>query len=69
MKLKFKTNINCGNCIRSVSGFLNEIENISWEVDTTTPDKILTVDGENLNKKEIVDAVENAGFDIDDLKN
>ena len=69
MKLKFKTNINCGNCIRSVSGFLNEIENISWEVDTTTPDKILTVEGENLNKKEIVDAVENAGFDIDDLKN
>jgi copper chaperone CopZ len=69
MKLKFKTNINCGNCIRSVSGFLNEIENISWEVDTTTPDKILTVEGENLNKKEIVDAVENAGFDIDELKN
>ncbi len=69
MKLKFKTNINCGNCIRSVSGFLNEIENISWEVDTTTPDKILTVEGENLNKKEIVDAVENAGFDINELKN
>jgi copper chaperone CopZ len=69
MKLKFKTNINCGNCIRSVSGFLNDIKNISWEVDTTSPDKILTVEGENLNKKEIVDAVENAGFDINELKN
>ena len=69
MKLTFKTNINCGNCIRSVSGFLNEIENISWEVDTTTLDKILTVEGENLDKKEIVAAVENAGFDINELKN
>ena len=64
MTLKFKTNINCGNCIRSVSGFLNELENIRWEVDTTTPDKVLTVEGESLDEAEIIDAVESAGFEL-----
>jgi len=67
MTLKFKTNINCGSCIRSVSGFLNELENIRWEVDTTMPDKILTVEGETLDKAEIVDAVESAGFELEVL--
>ncbi len=61
---QFKTNINCGNCIRSVSGFLNEVEGIThWEVDTQTPDKILTVEGD-LAMEAIIEAVEEAGFDI-----
>ncbi len=64
MELKFKTSINCGNCVRSVTGFLNEIENMEWEVDTDHPDKILTVKGENLKAEEIIEAVEDAGFDI-----
>lgn len=64
-KLQFKTNINCQNCVRSVSGFLNDVKNIAqWEVDTANPDKILTVEGENLTKEEVVAAVEDAGFSI-----
>jgi copper chaperone CopZ len=63
-KLTFKTNINCGNCVRSVTGFLNEVEGIvQWEVDTANPDKILTVEGDMLAEA-VVEAVEDAGFDI-----
>ncbi len=65
MGKKFKTNINCSNCVRSVSGFLNDVANIeSWEVDTEKPDKILTVKGDKVKPETIIEAVEEAGFDI-----
>ncbi|MCB0663827.1 MAG: heavy-metal-associated domain-containing protein [Saprospiraceae bacterium] len=64
-KLQFKTNINCNNCIRSVTGFINDVEGISsWNVDTDNPEKILTVEGEGLTAEVIIEAVEDAGFDI-----
>lgn len=63
-KLQFKTNINCGNCVRAVTGFLNDVEGIEkWEVDTDDPDKILTVEGAHLQTGAIIEAVEDAGFD------
>lgn len=65
--LKFKTNINCGSCIRSVTGFITDIQGIDhWEVDTDNPDKILTVQG-SATAQEVIDAVEDAGFDIQPL--
>lgn len=63
--LKFKTNINCGSCVKSVTGFLNDVAGIQhWEVDTTIPEKILKVKGE-VTVPQIVEAVEEAGFDIE----
>ncbi len=63
--LQFKTNINCSNCIRSVSGFLKEVDGIvRWEVDTGNPDKILTIEG-TAPADAVIAAVEEAGFDID----
>ena len=63
--LQFKTNINCSNCVRSVSGFLNDVGGIvRWEVDTANPDKILTVEGA-VPADAVIAAVEEAGFDID----
>ena len=67
IELRFKTNINCSNCIKAVSPFLNEIEDISWEVDTSNPDKILTVKGKNPDPKTIISTVEEAGFDISQI--
>ena len=67
--LKFKTNINCNNCIRSVSGFLNDVKEIEhWEVNTENPEKILTVDGEKVTVEMVVEAVEDAGFDIEEVE-
>ncbi len=62
--LKFKTNIHCGNCVRAVTGFLNEVNGIkNWQVDTEQPDKILTVEGDGITAQEVVDAVTEAGFE------
>jgi copper chaperone len=42
---KFKTNINCGSCIRPLAPVLNADTKIkSWNVDTTVSDKLMTVE-------------------------
>ncbi len=66
MILKFKTNINCGNCVKSLSSFINEVPDIEdWSVDTENPEKTLTVTGEQITAESIIEAVEEAGFDIE----
>jgi copper chaperone len=67
-KLQYKTNINCGGCIATVTPFLNKVKGIEkWEVDTQKPDKILTVQGE-ISSEEIEKAVAEAGFKIERKK-
>jgi copper chaperone len=66
---KFKTNINCGGCIATVTPFLDGESDIqSWEVDTDNPNKILTVKSDSLKAKEIMKLVESAGFEIVEKK-
>jgi len=67
--LKFKTNINCNGCIKSVTPFLNELDNIeTWKVDITNPDKILEIELENDNKEIIIESVKKAGFKIEEIQ-
>ena len=67
-KLQFKTNINCGNCVSKVTPFLNQVEEIeNWKVDTSIPEKILTVEGEDLSSDKIKEVVESAGFEITNI--
>lgn len=66
--MQFKTNIHCNNCLRAVTGFLNEVPGIThWSVDTDNPDKILTVEGTSVSVQDVVAAVEEAGFIITPL--
>lgn len=66
--LQFKTNINCGGCVATVTPFLNNAEGIcQWEVDTTNKDKILTVKAEQISEQQIIDTVQKAGFKIEPL--
>ena len=66
--LQFKTNINCNNCVRAVTGFLNDVPSVKeWVVDIDNPDKILTVKGDEVTIEEIVEAVEDAGFDVKEV--
>lgn len=61
--LKFKTNIKCMGCIAKVTPELDAAAGAShWEVDISTPDKVLTVQTEALEAEEVVAAVEKAGF-------
>lgn len=64
MKHQFKTNINCENCIRSITPALNALPEIEhWEVDTNNPDKVLTVElDEDENPTLIIEALEKVGF-------
>lgn len=66
--LQFKTNIKCGGCIAAVTPHLNQVEGIDkWEVDTANPDKVLSVETENLSADEIKQAVEKAGYKAEAL--
>ena len=64
--LKFKTNIKCGGCIAAVTPHLNSANTVEkWEVDLANPNKILSVHGENLSEKEVIEKVQKAGYTIE----
>jgi copper chaperone len=67
-KLQFRTNINCGNCINSVTPFLNELDNVEmWRVDTSTDDKILYVEIDDEDEQAVINAVVKAGYLIEKI--
>jgi copper chaperone len=67
--VKYKTNIHCNGCIKSVTPFLNELDNIeTWKVDTENPDKILEIELEDDNKDIIIESVKKAGFEIEEIQ-
>ncbi len=60
---KFKTSINCGGCVASATTRLNSNRDIkNWKVNTTNPNKLLTVKSENLNEGAIKSLVEKADY-------
>lgn len=62
MIVKFKTNINCGGCIKSVTPFLNELDNVDcWKVDTENPDKILEIELDDDDTAIILETVKKSG--------
>ena len=67
-QIQFKTNINCGGCIKSVTPFLNALDDIdAWQVNTEVAEKILTVETEvspNEIGQKVITAVSEAGFTI-----
>jgi copper chaperone len=66
--LKFKTNINCNGCIATVTPFLNSESAIqNWQVDIQNPNKILTVEGEQITNEMILAKVKEAGFKIEEI--
>ncbi|GAA4455614.1 hypothetical protein GCM10023189_23620 [Nibrella saemangeumensis] len=61
--LKFKTNIKCGGCVAAVTPFLDKDEQISkWQVDTESPDKLLSISGKDIDPQQIINLVEQAGY-------
>jgi copper chaperone len=60
---KFKTNVKCGGCIATVTPHLNQVKGIiSWNVDTTDPLKIMTVETEGISAEEITLVMKTAGY-------
>ena len=64
--VKLKTNIKCGNCIATVTPFLNEaVGEGNWQVDIKDPKKVLTA--ENATVEEVRQAIEKAGYKAEPL--
>lgn len=67
--IRFKTSIHCGGCMKSVTPFLNNLDNVdSWKVDLDSPEKILEVTVDDDDVKAVIDAVNKAGFEIEPLE-
>lgn len=66
--MQLKTNIMCGACIAKVTPVLNDVlgEN-NWKVDITDPNKILSVEGEDLQKIDVINAVAKAGYKAEEI--
>jgi len=62
--IKYKTNIKCGGCIATVMPYLNELKDLEkWEVDTNSPDKVLTIQGTSESiEQEVVNSLKKAGY-------
>ena len=67
--IQFKTNINCGSCIKSVTPFLNALDEVeTWHVNTESPEKVLNVETDKSvddMAKEVIATVSAAGFKIE----
>ena len=64
--LKFKTNVNCGGCVATVTAHLNKIIGFGkWSVDTSNPLKILTAKVSGLEQGVIIETLKAAGYKAD----
>ena len=62
---KYKTNLKCGGCVAAVTPHLNGENRIRrWSVDTQSPDKVLTVEGEGVGADTVERLVAAAGFKV-----
>jgi len=63
--IKFKTNLKCNGCISAVTPALNNIEGLAkWDVDLTTPDRVLNVEADSDTVADnIIKVLENAGYE------
>jgi copper chaperone len=63
------SNLHCGHCVRSITGFLKEIPELtSWEVDLNHSDKRIIAQGnDDLSAKKLIDAIEEAGYEAKEV--
>lgn len=60
---KFKTTMSCSGCVSKVEKFLTKENGIDkWNVDLTSPDKILTVETVSLLPEQIPALLLKAGY-------
>jgi copper chaperone CopZ len=62
---RYRTNLHCGSCVSAVKPFLDSAEGVEdWNVDTDSPDKVLTVRSDTLRPEAVRDLVARAGFQV-----
>jgi copper chaperone CopZ len=62
---RYRTNLNCGSCVAAVKSFLDNDPTIRrWAVDTADPNKVLTVEGDDVTTEHVERDVASAGFKV-----
>lgn len=62
---KYRTNLSCGSCVAAVKPHLDQDPTIHrWSVDTADPNKVLTVEGEDVSAVHVERDVASAGFKV-----
>jgi copper chaperone CopZ len=62
---QYRTNLNCGSCVAAVKPLLDTAPGIHhWQVDTGSPDKTLTVAGDDVGQQRVGELVGRAGFKV-----
>lgn len=66
--IELKTNIMCSSCIAKVTPTLNELVGEgNWKVDTINPQKVLTVNAQNVDESKVIEAVQKAGYKASEI--
>lgn len=60
-QVKLKTNVKCGACVAAITPAMDNLKPKHWEVDLTSPDRILTVQGD-IEIEEIKAALDQSGY-------
>lgn len=63
--LKVKTNLRCGACVQSIQPLLDAEPGIKrWAADVSTPDKVLTVEGDGVSAARVRELLRLKGYQV-----
>lgn len=66
--MKFKSNINCQNCVSKVKNTLDTlVGEEAWNVDTENPAKILSISNSQVAASEIINKLKRIGFAVEEI--
>jgi len=65
MTRTYKTNLRCGGCVQSIAPLLDSATGItSWKADVDSPDKLLTLQGDDVSRVKVESLLEKAGYRV-----
>lgn len=66
--MKFKTNINCNNCVAKVQTTLDGLVGAgNWQVDINNPEKILDIKNLEVAAQDVTNKLKRIGFSAEDV--
>lgn len=67
--LKFKTNVDSDKGVEKLGTYLNKEESISrWQLDTNSPEHLLSVSGHEVDPQRVKNLVDKAGYKAEVLR-
>ncbi|MBK9936435.1 MAG: heavy-metal-associated domain-containing protein [Cytophagaceae bacterium] len=66
--MKFKTNINCNNCVAKVQTTLDGLVGAgNWQVDINNPEKILDIKNLEVAAQDVTNKLKRIGFSAEEV--